>query len=420
MQQIASQNAPSPAVVVPHFVFGGLTWLVAAGLIALFPDAFIGHYFNPKLLALTHLLALGWITMVIFGALYQLIPVVMEVKLFSERMAVAAFALLGAGAVLLAMAFWHFQLGHLFTISLALVIPAVLLFAVNVMITGSRSKKSSIERDLILTAVVWLVFTVLAGATLALNLVEAFLDTPHLELLKLHAHAGLAGWFIQLIMGVASKLLPMFMVSHDLSARKLQWAYYSLNAGLVAGVFSLGLEWRPGALAGLAGVLGGVGFFLSYLLEAYRKRVKKELDIGMRQSALAFLFWLLPLLLALLYLRPEAFTMPVAIAYGSALFLGFFTSLIMGQTYKTLPFIVWLKVYRGRVGKGKTPLPRDLYSERAAHIQFWLFLAGFLALMAGILLQHTGVITAAGIALFAATACYNYNIFKIVWHKPKP
>lgn len=419
MQAIASQNAPSPAVIVPHFIFGGLAWLSAAGLIALFPEAFIGHYFNPKLLALTHLLALGWITMVIFGALYQLIPVVMEVKLFSERMATAAFALLGAGAVLLAVAFWHFQLGHLFTISVALIIPGVLLFAANVMITGSRSKTASIERDFILTSALWLLFTVLAGATLALNLVEAFLETPHLELLKLHAHAGLAGWFIQLIIGVASKLLPMFLVSHKLKTRRLQWAYYLLNAGLLLGVISLGVEWRPGALAGLAGVLGSLGFFLSYLWGAYRTRVKKQLDIGMRQSALAFLLLLLPLAAVLLYLSPERFTMPLAIAYGSALFLGFITSLIMGQTYKTLPFIVWLKVYRGKVGKGKTPMPKDLYSERAAHIQFWLFLAGFLALMAGILLQQTGIITAAGISLFAATAFYNYNIFKIVWHKPK-
>ena len=417
MQPIASQNAPSPAVVVPHFVFGGLTWLTAAGLITFFPEAFTGHFFNPKLLALTHLLALGWITMVIFGALYQLIPVVMEVKLFSERLAAASFSLLGAGAVLLAMAFWHFQLRHLFTISIVLIIPAVLLFGINILVTGSRSSKGSVERDLILTSVLWLFFTVLAGATLALNLSQAFLETPHLELLKLHAHAGLAGWFIQLIMGVASRLLPMFMVSHDLDTRKLRWAYYLLNAGLLMGLVSLGMEWRPGALIGLGGALGSIGLFLSYILEAYRKRVKKQLDIGMRQSVLAFLIWLLPLATALLYLRPESFTTPLAIAYGSALFLGFFTSLIMGQTYKTLPFIVWLKIYRGRVGKGKTPMPKDLYSEKAAHIQFWLFLAGFLALMAGILLQHTAVITAAGTALFAATAFYNYNIFKIVWHR---
>jgi len=83
MNQIASQNAPSPKVVLPHYIFGGLVLLVVTMLIIYHPDAFVQHFFNPELLAITHLLVLGWITMVIFGALYQLLPVIMEVKLYS-------------------------------------------------------------------------------------------------------------------------------------------------------------------------------------------------------------------------------------------------------------------------------------------------------------------------------------------------
>lgn len=39
--------------------------------------------------------------------------------------------------------------------------------------------------------------------------------------LKLHAHAGIVGWFIQLITGVGSRLLPMFMASYGLDSRNL-------------------------------------------------------------------------------------------------------------------------------------------------------------------------------------------------------
>lgn len=419
MAQIASQNAPSPSLVVPHFIFGGFTWLAAAGLISLFPEAFIGHYFNPKLLAIAHLLALGWITMVIFGALYQLIPVVMEVKLYSERLAAAAFVLLGLAAVLLAVMFWRFQLDALMHVSALLAITAVLLFSINVMATARRSTKKTVEQDFILTAVLWLVFTVAAGATLAFNLRHAFLSTPHLELLKLHAHAGIVGWFIQLIMGVGSRLLPMFMVSHGLDSRKLHLAYYAVNGGLLAGILALGLQWRPGVLAGIAGVVAGLLLFLSFLWEAYRKRVKKQLDIGMKQSALAFVLLLFPLVLVVVLSLPAGFlkniTVPAVIAYGAALLLGFITALIMGQTYKTLPFIVWLKVYRSLVGKGKTPLPRDLYSERAANIQLWAFAAGFSVLLAGILLQRPGLISAGGLLLLLSATFYNFNILKVVF-----
>ena len=97
MNPIGSQNAPSPKVVIPHFVFGGLVWLVVTLLITFNSEAFTQHFFNPVLLSITHLLALGWITMVIFGALYQLIPVIVEVKLYSEKLAVFSFVLLGLG-----------------------------------------------------------------------------------------------------------------------------------------------------------------------------------------------------------------------------------------------------------------------------------------------------------------------------------
>jgi hypothetical protein len=422
MQQVASQNAPSPGVVVPHFVFGGAAWLGAAALIALSPDAFAGHYFSPALLALTHLLVLGWMTMVIFGALYQLIPVIMEVKLFSERLALLAFALLAAGTVLLTVAFWQFRLDTVLYSAATLIVAAVICFAVNVFATARQSAQQSIEKDFILTAIVWLLFTVGAGVAAALNLRFAFIPAPHLEWLKLHAHAGLAGWFLQLIIGVSSRLLPMFMVSHDLNRKKLNLAYYLINGGLLTGIVSLYAGWSSGIAAGVAGVILGVIAYLTYLTEAYRKRVKKQLDIGMRQSALSFLFLLLPLVLACLLvfdLRLAAFDLPIAIAYGAALLLGFITSVIMGQTYKTLPFIIWLKVYRQRAGRGKVPLPRDLYWENGAVAQLWLFAAGFVTLQAGILLRDVQVIQIGGGLLFLSAGLYNFNVLKIVFHKPK-
>ena len=40
--------------------------------------ALAGHYYHPRLLALTHAVTLGWITLAIMGASYQLVPVVFE------------------------------------------------------------------------------------------------------------------------------------------------------------------------------------------------------------------------------------------------------------------------------------------------------------------------------------------------------
>lgn len=423
MNQIGSQNAPSPKVVIPHFVFGGLIWLVVTLLITFNSEAFTQHFFNPVLLSITHLLALGWITMVIFGALYQLIPVIVEVKLHSEKLAVFSFVLLGLGTLLLAFSFWNLAFGTLMFTAGGLIVVAVISFLINILTTIYKSTKKSIERTFIVSAVIWLLFTVLAGLTLAINFNHPFLKPAHLELLKLHAHAGIVGWFLQLIIGVSSRLIPMFMVAHNLNTKKLNVAFYLINFALIIGIFSLFFEIKLGVTASIFIGLIGVFSYLSFLVEAYQKRIKKQLDIGMKQSAFSFLLLLIPCLLILMLLPNfslfTAFTLPLIIAYGSILMVGFITSLIMGQTYKTLPFIVWLKVYRGKIGKLKLPLPKDLYNEKIAVAQLWLFALGIVVFLIGIISSNTFLIQLSGVILFLSVILYNINMLKIIFHQPK-
>jgi len=422
MNPIGSQNAPSPKVVIPHFMFGGLIWLVVTLLMVFHPTALTQHFFNPILLSITHLLVLGWITMVIFGALYQLIPVIMEVKLFSEKLAIASFVLLAIGTILLAISFWNFTFGNLMFIAGSLIVIAVGFFVANVLVTAYQSTKKSIERTFIVTAIFWLLFTVLAGLTLAINFGHPFLKPSHLELLKLHAHAGIVGWFIQLIIGVSSRLLPMFMVSHNLNINKLRIAFYFINSGLIIGIISLFISLNCSIIIGVILVFLGVFSYLLFLFEAYQKRIKKQLDIGMKQSAFSFFLLLIPCVIIFLLLPNfnifSAFTLPLSVAYGSVLILGFITSLIMGQTYKTLPFIVWLKVYRGKIGKLKLPLPKDLYNEKIAVAQLWLFALGIILFLIGVIASINLLIQLSGVVLFLSVTLYNFNMLKIIFHQP--
>ncbi|MEN6453098.1 MAG: hypothetical protein ABFD10_02500 [Prolixibacteraceae bacterium] len=423
MNQIASENAPSPKVVIPHYAFGGLTWLAVTLLIVIHPEAFTQHFFNPELLAITHLLVLGWITMIIFGALYQLLPVIMEVKLYSEPFAIASFIMLGMGTILLAFAFWQFSFGAILFVAATFVVLAVVFFVANVLFTAHSSTKKVIERTFIVTSASWLLFTVLAGLTLAINQVYPFLKASQIELLKLHAHAGIVGWFMQLIIGVSSKLLPMFMVSHHVSTKKLKVAYYAINLGLITGLISLFFQIKSGVILSAIIIVPGIFSYLSFIYEAYTKRVKKQLDIGMKQTAFSFLILVVPFFLIFSLLFNFKFlnnlTLPLSVAYGSAIVIGFITSLVMGQTYKTLPFIVWLKVYRGRIGKVVLPLPKDLYSEKIAIAQLWLFAIGFVLLLIGISASVITILLSGAIVLLLSATLYNFNLFKIIFHKPK-
>src|SRR5690606_14082030 len=151
MQQIAGKNTPSTNLVIPHFATGAILWLLAVILIAAYPEIFTQHYFSPKLLAITHLVVLGWISMIIFGALYQLIPVILEVKLFSEPLGKLSFYCLCIGTIVLAYAFWNNALKATLYLAAILLLAAVLLFIINIFTTSIKSEKQTIEKTFILT-----------------------------------------------------------------------------------------------------------------------------------------------------------------------------------------------------------------------------------------------------------------------------
>lgn len=422
MQQVASQYAPSPEVVVPFFGAGSLFYLAGCLMIGLYPDLFVGHYFSPGLLAITHLLVLGWVTMIIMGALSQLIPVILERPLHSEVWMRPVFLCLLLGTLLLAGSFWHFYLGTAMWLASVLLLVAAVLFAVNVFLTARRAEAGGIARDFILSAVVWLLFTVLIGVTLALNLRFAFLPVDHLELLKLHAHAGLVGWVMQLIIGVGSRLLPMFFLVHDPPLRSLQPAWYLLNPGLLLAIIGLWTAQPALVLSGALSLLAGIGIFLRFAVLCYRRRLKKRLDPGMRQTALAFALLVIPPALLIPLLtggRLPASEENAIVGYGSAIIIGFFSALILGQSYKTLPFIVWLAKYRARIGRSRRVFPGDLYSTPLAHAQMWSFAAGFALLLAGIFLVKSSIVRIGGLGLSLSAICYVVNIFTIIFHKVK-
>ncbi len=297
---LSTKNAPSPNVILPYFAFGAISFLVASIVLFIAAPDLTRHYLSPRLLTLTHVLILGWITMIIFGALYQLIPVVMEVKLYSEKLAVTTFFLFGAGLITLSVSFWSFNFGRNIGLEIGgyLIVTAVILFGINTILSAAKTERKNIENAFIITAVIWLLLTVTLGIVMVLNFAFHFLSGSHLELLKLHAHIGFIGWFLMLVIGVASKLMPMFLIVHKLPAKLLNYAYFLINGGLV--LLSIGYYYFPEKwfmLLSALLILSGVILFLRFNYVAFSKRIRKKLDVGMKLSAAAFIMLGVSLLL---------------------------------------------------------------------------------------------------------------------------
>ena len=160
-----------------------------------------------------------------------------------------------------------------------------------------------------------------------------------------------------------------------------------------------------------------------YVYQSYKKRARKNLDIPLKHTVVSILLLFVPIILAF-FISLESgtdmkFMLRVNILYGMSILIGFITSLILGQAYKTLPFIIWLQRYQNLVGKVKTPLPKDLYSEKILSLQYWSFNLTIIFLFAGMLSGISLVIQIGTYLLLATAILYNINIFKMFSHKIK-
>ena len=422
MMQMQTRNAPSIGVVMPHFVFAGFSFLLAAVLLV-FGDSFLtGNYFEAHLLAITHIAALGWGVMIIMGALYQLIPVVFEVGLFSERLAKFTFALFGISVLWMVHVFWTNAFIKIMPVVSILMFSAVILFIINVVASTLRSRKRTMQSYYIWAAMFWLFLTALFGLLMALNYKYGFLSHSHLEFLRMHASMGVLGWFTGLIIGIGSLLLPMFFVSHQLNEHYMKWSFYAFQTG----ISGLILNWYFLNLPLLTAIfwlfiVSGITLFLLYAHQSYKKRMRKKLDAGMKQSVLSMLFLIVPVIIGTtsFFIKDGLWQMRFEILYIFSFLFMFISALILGQTYKTIPFIIWLDRYQSWVGKVKTPLPRELYSERIADIHFYTYLIAVAALVTGILSGNTLILKTGSIFMLLTAFIYNINLVKIVFHKNK-
>ena len=132
MSVLSSNNAPDSSVVKPHFIFGSIALLILSVMIILADTNLLEAYFNTKILAITHMAVLGWASMIVFGALYQLIPVVFETSLYSEKLAKFTFWAFGFSVLFLTYTFWVGAFSSLLIYSSLLTFSALLLFVINI------------------------------------------------------------------------------------------------------------------------------------------------------------------------------------------------------------------------------------------------------------------------------------------------
>jgi hypothetical protein len=143
----------------------------------------------------------------------------------------------------------------------------------------------------------------------------------------------------------------------------------------------------------------------------------------MKISLLSVLIMCLPILILLIIIIGLVVTnsgnMNFLISYGFVIFFGWITAIILGMTFKTLPFIIWNRTYHRLAGKSKTPNPKDLFSESIFKWMAVFYLLGFVLFIVGIVFSIVLLVQIASFLLVICSVLYNCNIVKLFMHKSK-
>ena len=419
---IAQVKTTSYKVVLPFYLYAAFSFLAAALLLFTASPAFLAHYFQPHILAITHTMALGWGTMIILGASHQLVPVIIEGKLYSNALAYISFIFAAVGIPLLVYSFYIFDMGAFAKWGGRFVLLAILAYIINLSVSISKSKNENVHAFFVLTSAVWLFLTVSLGLSLVYNFTSFLLPQDSLHYLPLHTHIGIIGWFLLLVIGVASRLIPMFLISKYTNTKLLWWIYFLINAALIAYVVLFYLSGNSSFILLLTLVLlTAVVLFGYYCYRAMQQRIRKQIDEQVKTSLLSVALMVVPVLLLFIIIicisMEHKEHVQLITAYGFLIFFGWLTSMILGMTFKTLPFIVWNKVYHHISSIGKTPNPKDLFSHFNYNLMSYCYLAGLVVFVSGIFLSQV-LFLKLGAGLLTITAVlYNINVIKIMCHK---
>lgn len=445
----ASQTANTSATSLPlRFIVTGLLALVlgVAWLVAQ-PSVLASYHYNQYVIAVTHLFALGFLCTIVMGAMYQLVPVALETRLYSERLAKWQFAFHLVGFAGMVWMFWTWnmkQVGHFGSIMAV----GVGLFVWNIAQTLRRVPKWNVTATAVSGALGWITLTIIAGLSIAagkcayestsglatatgvksvvagLRSLGAFMARfDQISAMHAHAHLSGVGFFTLLIVGVSYKLIPMFVLSEIQSHRRAVASVALLNLGLAGSFVTILLRspWKLFFAGAIIAALVIYGFELRAILRA-RKRA--TLDWGIRSflTAVGLLLPLSQLSLVLAWpgLPLNTFTGQLENLYGFLGLIGVVSFAVIGMLYKIIPFLVWFGVYSPHVGRAKLPALADLYSPRLQLAGYGSFLAGLAVTSTGILLSSERVVRLGSALLLVSVATLIINVVKMLRHFARP
>jgi hypothetical protein len=389
----------APPILVPlRFFFTAPLFASLVSVLALWqgPELLASRW-NPPLLAATHLLTLGFLGMVMIGALLQMLPVVAGAPVKRPRLVAWVVHVLACAGVLLLGCGFAFDHSLPLKPAMLLLGTGLLLFSTVIVLSLRRALAGNPTASAMRLAAVALAATVMLGLVLASNHAWGWwLPGARDSVTNLHLTWGLLGWVGLLVTGVAYQTVPMFQLTPDYPPMLTRWLPKSLFVVLAA----LPLALLFPVLQPVFGLLLAAGYstFAAMTLRLQMKRRRKLADIPLA-------FWRVAmssiLLSAALWLAGQIFPEfgsgnTYGLLLGFTMIVGFAMTLVNGMLYRIVPFLIWFHLQSQRkAGARNVPNVKAILPERRCRGQMWLHFATLALLAAAVMRPQPFVYPAA-------------------------
>jgi len=425
--RLSLHEAPPIEIPIPFFLTAPL-FLAAAGALVLFGGAeALAIRWMPVTLAATHLVTLGFITMVMLGAMYQMTAVVVGSPVPWPRYAHAVHVLFSVGVAGFCWGIANMQPGFVFA-AIALLAVGVGLFIVPISIALFKSHSLDETVFGIRAAVVFFFLAAAVGIWMAHGF--SGIGFPGSRILWSQAHLCIAllGWVGGLIAAISWQVLPMFYLAPH-APRPLQWTVQILAAVgaigpaifLVIDYFDL-LDEHPLLLEPAVAVAALPGIFAVWLLHpavggwSLSKRRRKRVDGSL-------LFWQAGLVMAPL----TALTALAAwssdaprwdVLFGWLALWGWVGMIMHGMLTRIVPFLVWLHRFAPLVGKIDVPSVKKLHPDALTRFGFGLHVGSLLLGTAAILTGSDLLCRLTGLSVIATAASLAHLLLRVLRQRP--
>jgi len=394
MNPMSREFAPPLNLIAPFFKLGVIFYFFSMLSLLFFEPSFM--YQQMDIAGWMHLFLLGFVMIIIFGAMAQLIPVVLEVGHAVVDVYYVILPLLAMGTFVMVIGFW-FMTG-LLPYGGMLVLIAMIIFAFENIATLKKTNLKTLTVKTIVWSNGYLLLGILTGFAIALGF-TGDLGIDIYLILKAHVYAVLGGYVMLTIMGLSLTLIPMFSLAHGFDEKPIKRAF-NLVIVAVALVFvgaMISFEWLM--YIGYTMTFTGVVFYLWQIYIIGKLTVRKEMDVWAKSMIFAFGSLVFSVLTGIVALLAD---MQNVLHLAMWFFLlGFVSFIITGHLYKIVPFLVWFERFAPLVGKEKVPMLHEMYNKQGANMMFWFTVSGVVLGGIGLLFESDMFFKVAGSFLFA-------------------